>query len=78
MSATVATRSRRAVSDGRDDLLQRFLALALRGVVHASEHGVEVLLPTVGRVVLVPRVLGIVVDNVKKRSLLALMGSQCN
>lgn len=46
--------------------------------MHANEHGVEVLLPTVGRVVLVPRVLGIVVDNVEERSLLALMGSQCN
>lgn len=70
-------RARLAVSDGRNDLLQRSLALALRGMVAASESGVEVSLPTAGRVFLVPRLLALVVDQVEERSLLALMGSQC-
>lgn len=70
-------RARLAVSDGRNDLLQRSIALALRGMVVASEHGVEVSLPTVGNVFLVPRLLALVVDQVEERSLLALMGSQC-
>lgn len=71
-------RARVAVSDARNDLLQRSLALALRGLVHASQHGVEVSLPTVGMVFLVPRLLALVVDQVEERSLFALMGSQCH
>lgn len=69
-------RSRLAVADARNELLQRCLAVMLRGVVEASQHGVWVNLPGLARVFLVPRVLGLVTDQVEERSILALMGNQ--
>jgi len=65
------------VSDARNDLLQRCLAVSLRGLVRASEHGVTVMVPGHGSVLLVPRVTGLVVDQVEERSILALMGNRC-
>lgn len=69
-----STRARRVVSDSRNDLVQRCLAMALRSFMHASENGVTVELPGVGRVTFVPRIVGLVVDQVEERGLLGLMG----
>lgn len=70
-------RSRRAVADARSELVQRCYAVIFRRAFSASEHGVRVDLPGRGRVLLVPRVLALVVDQVEERSILGLMGSQC-
>lgn len=70
-------RSRQKVSDERNELLQRCLALVLRRLIHASEHGTRVDLSGHGSVLLVPRVVGIVVDQVQEREMMGLMGHQC-
>lgn len=70
-------RARLQISDARNDLLQRCYALILARFIRASEYGVQVTLPTIGPVFLVPRVLGLLVDQVEERSLVALIGSQC-
>lgn len=63
------------VSDRRNDLLQRCMALVLRRFSRASEAGYPVDIPGVGTVLLVARAGGIVVDFIEERSLYALMGS---
>eukprot|EP00170_Pyropia_yezoensis_P004359 contig_17838_g4372 len=68
------SRSRRAVSDGRHNLVQRCYALILRELVDASEHGISVDVPSHGSVLLVPRILGLVTDQLEERGLLGLMG----
>lgn len=68
-------RARLAVSDGRNDLLQRCLAVLLRDFIEASENGVTVALRTQGKVFFVPQVVGLVVDQVGERAMLGLMGS---
>lgn len=68
-------RARLAVSDGRNDLLQRCLAVLLRDFIEASENGVTVALRTQGKVFFAPRVVGLVVDQVGERAMLELMGS---
>lgn len=70
-------RTRQKVSDERNELLQRCLALVLRRLIHASEHGTRVDLSGHGSVLLVPRVVGIVVDQVQEREMMGLMGHQC-
>jgi len=65
------------VSDARNELLQRCLAVSLRHLVRASEEGVTATVAGHGYVLLVPRVTGLVVDQVEERSILALMGNQC-
>jgi len=70
--------ARLATSDTRNELFQRCLAVSLRALVHASEHGVLVPIASRGVTRVVPRVLGLVVDQVEERSVLALMGNQCN
>lgn len=57
-------RARRAVSDTRNDLAQRCLAVALGKFMRASQLGDVVDVLTVGRVFFVPRVVGLVVDQV--------------
>lgn len=69
-------RWRQAVSDSRNDLLQRCLALVLRRFIHANEHGLREMLPRHGSVLLVPRVVGLVVDQVQERETLGLIGHQ--
>lgn len=69
-------RWRQAVSDSRNDLLQRCLALVLRRFIHASEHGLREMLPRHGSVLLVPRVVGLVFDQVQERETLGFMGHQ--
>lgn len=67
-------RARLVVSDARRDMQQRCLAMLLRPFAAASEHGVRVDLPRMDNVLLVPRVVGLVVDQPEERSLLGLMG----
>eukprot|EP00170_Pyropia_yezoensis_P000974 contig_4526_g977 len=64
-----------AISDSRNDLLQRCLAIVLRRFARASETGFPVDIPGIGTVLLVARVGGIVVDYLEERSMFALMGS---
>lgn len=71
-------KDRQAVSDWRNDLLQRCLALVLRRFSRASETGYPVDIPMLGTVLLVARIGGIVVDFVEERSLYALMGTESN
>jgi len=66
-----------AVSDMRNDLFQRCLAVSLRAFTCASEESVSSHVAGHGSVLLVPRVVGIVVDQVEERSILALMGNRC-
>jgi len=66
-----------AVSDMRNDLFQRCLAVSLRAFTRASEEGVTVQVSGHGSVLLFPRVVGIVVDQVEERTMLALMGNRC-
>jgi len=65
------------VSDARNDLLQRCLAVSLRRLVRASEEGITAVVSGYGSLLLVPRVTGLVVDQVEERCILALMGNQC-
>jgi len=66
-----------AVSDMRNDLFQRCLAVSLRAFTCASEEGATSYVAGHGSVLLVPRVVGIVADQVEERSMLALMGNRC-
>jgi len=70
--------ARLEVSDIRNDLLQRCLAVALQKLIAASATGVTAEVAGYGSVRLVPRIVGLVVDQVEERSLLGLMGNQCN
>lgn len=69
-------RARLAVADNRRDMQQRCLAVVLRRFAAASEHGASIDLPRHGAVFIVPRVVGLVVDQVGERSMLGLMGAQ--
>jgi len=69
--------ARLAVSDMRNDLLQRCLAVSLRAFTRASEESVTAQVAGHGSVVLVPRVVGLVVDQVEERNIVALMGNRC-
>jgi len=66
-----------AVSDMRNDLLQRCLAVSLRAFSRTSEGGITAHVSGYGSVLLVPRLVGLVVDQVEERSILALMGNRC-
>lgn len=70
--------ARLAVSDTRNELFHRCISVSLRRLVYASESGVSVTVAGRGVVLVVPRVVGLVVDQVEERSFLGLMGNQCN
>ena len=70
--------ARRRASDGRNGLLQRCLAVLLRGFVGASQTGVTVEFPGRQPLTAVPRLLGIVADQLAERSIVCLMGSACD
>lgn len=70
--------SREVVRDSRKDLVQRCYAVMMRQLMEAREKGIVVNLPQAGRVLLVPRILGLVVDQVEERCLMALMGNGCH
>jgi len=68
---------RLAVSDLRNDLLQRYLAVSLRMLTRASEQGVKAPVAGRGEVFLLPRIVGLVMDQPEERAVLALMGNRC-
>lgn len=65
-----------AVSDARNDLLQRCLAVVLRRFSRASETGIPVNIPNLVTALLVARVGSVVVDYMEERRIYALMGSR--
>jgi len=65
------------VSDVRNDLLQRCLAVSLRTLARASESGVTAPVAGRGDALLVPRIVALVVDQPEERAILALMGNRC-
>lgn len=71
-------KARLAVSDARNDLLQRCLAIVLRRFSRASETGYPLQVPNLGNPLLVARIGAVVVDFIEERSIYALMGTGCN
>lgn len=71
-------KARLAVSDARNDLLQRCLAIILRRFSRASETGYPLHIPNLGNPLLVARIGAVVVDFIEERSVYALMGTGCN
>jgi len=69
--------ARLAVSDARSDLFHRYIAVSTRTLARASETGVSAPAGGHGVVQLVPRVVGLVVDQVEERRFYGLMGNQC-
>jgi len=69
--------ARLAVRDMRNDLLQRRVAVSLRTFTRPSEESVTTPVAGQGSMVLVPRVVGLVVDQVEERNMVALMGNRC-
>jgi len=69
--------ARLAVSDARNELFQRSLTMSLASLIRASEGGVTATVGTRGSMRLVPRIVGLVVDQVEERSFLAQMGNRC-
>jgi len=72
-----SSKAKLKVSDARNELLQRCLAVSLRRLVRASEEGITATVAGFGSTLLVPHITGLVVDQVEERSILALMGNQC-
>jgi len=66
-----------AVSDMRNEIFQRRLAVSLRASTRASKEDVTSHVPGHGSVLLFPRVVSLVVNQVEERSMMALMGSRC-
>ena len=69
--------ARRRASDSRNGVLQRCLAILLRRFVGASQTGVPVEFPGRQRLTAVPRLLGLVADQLGERSVMCLMGNAC-
>jgi len=69
--------ARRRASDARNGLLQRCLAVLLRRFVGASQTGVTVHFPGRQTLTAVPRLLGLVADQLGERSVVCLMGNAC-
>jgi len=69
--------ARLGISDARNDLFHRCIAVSTRTLARASETGVSAPVGGHGVVRLVPRVVGLVVDQVEERRFYGLMGSQC-
>jgi len=63
VARTAAARLR--ASDGRNSVLQRCLAVFLRRFVVASQEGAEVVFPMQHAMIAVPRLLGLVADQLK-------------
>jgi len=75
-AARTATARRRA-SDARNGLLQRCLAVLLRRFVGSSRTGVPMEFPGRQPLTAVPRLVGIVADQLAERSIVCLMGNAC-
>jgi len=69
--------ARRRASDARNGVLQRCLAILLRRFVGASQDGVEVEFPGQRKLTAVPRLIGLVADQLGERSAACLMGNAC-
>lgn len=69
--------ARLVISDARNDLFHRCIAVSTRTLARASEAGLSAPVGGHGVVRLVPRVVGLVVDQVEERRFYALMGNQC-
>jgi len=69
--------ARRRASDARNGLLQRCLAILLRRFIGASQDGVTVSFAGSPDLLAVPRLLGLVADQLGERSVVCLMGNSC-
>jgi len=69
--------ARRRASDRRNGVLQRCLAVLLRRFVGSSQDGVAVQFPGQRALTAVPRLVGLVTDQLTERSLVCLMGNAC-
>jgi len=69
--------ARRRASDARNGVLQRCLAILLRRFVGASQDGVEVEFPGQRALTALPRLIGLVADQLGERSVVCLMGNAC-
>jgi len=69
--------ARRRASDTRNAVLQRCIAILLRRFVPASQAGVSVQFPGRQKLTAVPRIVGLVADQLGDRSALCLMGNAC-
>ena len=69
--------ARRRASDTRNSVLQRCLAILLRRFVGASRSGVTVEFPGQQKLTAVPRIVGLVADQLGERSVVCLMGNGC-
>jgi len=68
---------RRRASDTRNAVLQRCVAILLRRFVDASKTGVTVEFPSQQELLSVPRIVGLVADQLGERSVVCLMGNGC-
>jgi len=69
--------ARRRARDSRNALLQRCLAILLRRCAGASQTGVPVEFSGQQMLTAVPRILGLVADQLGERSVMCLMGNAC-
>jgi len=69
--------ARRRASDARNGVLQRCLEILLRHFVDASQTGVAVEFPGRQTLTAVPRLVGLVADQLGERSVMCLMGNAC-
>jgi len=69
--------ARRLASDTRNAVLQRCLAILLRRFVPASQTGVPVEFPGHQKLTAVPRIVGLVANQLGERSVMCLMGNAC-
>lgn len=65
-----------AVSDDRNDLLQRYLEVVLWRFSRGGETGMPVHIPNIGMALFVARIGSVVVDYMEERRMYALMGSK--
>jgi len=75
VARTAAARLRASAT--RNGVLQRCLAVLLRRFVCASQVGVQVLFPGQRVLTAVPRLIGLVADQLRERSVFCFMGSTC-
>jgi len=69
--------ARRRASDARNGVLQRCLAVLLRRFVGTSQTGVALEFPGRQTLTAVPRIVGLVADQLGERSVVCLMGNAC-
>jgi len=75
VARTAAARSR--ASDTRNLVFRRCVAILLRRFVDPSKTGVTVEFPSQQELLSVPRIVGLVADQLGERSVVCLMGNGC-